>query len=825
MQTSIKWLEEYVEIKETPEELAEMLTRAGVAVDSIEYLGKDIEGIITGKILSVDKHENAEKLSVCKVDINTEILTIVTAATNVRKDNIVPVATVGGKLADGTKMKKAVLRGVESFGMFCSTTELGLDAKLVSAQDREGIYILPDDTPIGADIREVLGLDDVVLEFDLTPNRADCFSVLGIAREIAALTKRPLKKPSLDVKEESSENVADLTKITIADSSICHRYATRIFRNVKVKPSPAWLKKRLLAAGMRPINNIVDITNFVMLETGQPLHAFDYDLLENHEIIVRKADKDEKLTTLDDAKRTLNPDMIVIADKTNAVGLAGVMGGLHTEVTEKTTTVLLESASFNNANIRRTSRELGLRSEASSRFERGVDIRNITNVLDRTANLLEATDSSITCRGIVDNYPNPIAPTEINFTKDKINKILGTNIDQETMVSFLKSLEFEISINGQDMSATVPSWRSDVKQVADISEEIARLYGYDNIPTSTPVFPVSETAEKSTSSIVNQIKEICQGIGFYETISFSFVNNRTLDKLNLTSDSNLRKTIDILNPITDDFPSLRTTLLGSLLETASSNSAKNNYDLKIYEIGAIYKSEELPITKFPVEPLMFGGLLSGRRHKQVFSQSNDNVDFYDAKGSLEVILDSLKIKDYIITVPDFETSNQSPEDKDYINLLQTTLHPGKSAIIKIGDELIGYLGEVHPVVMNAFDIKRKTYVFEIFLDKLTKYTTTAVYQELPKFPAITRDLAVILSEEIPASAIREAILKSSGNLLESLELFDFYKGEQIPKGSKSLAFSLTFRDKNKTLTDAEIDPIYEKIVTNLKEKFNAALRS
>jgi len=807
MRASINWLRDYVDFSETPEQLAEILTMAGVPVEGIEYLGQGIENVITGKITGIEQHPNANKLSVCRVDIGKELLTIVTGATNIKVDNIVPIAMVGAKLPNNIEIQASNLRGVDSFGMMCSTSELNIDSKLLAPEDREGIYILPDTTPIGVDIKEVIGLNDVVLEFELTANRADCFSIIGLAREIAVLTGGALKKPMLSLREASAEKTANLVTISIEEPELCSRFAARVLQDIKIDSSPLWMQHRLRSAGMRPINNIVDVTNFVMLEMGQPMHAYDYNLLSKHSIVVRRANPGERLTTLDGIKRELTGDMLVIADAGQAVGIAGVMGGLATEVTNRTRTVLLEAAAFNGASIRRTSRALGLRSEASGRFERGVDTANIMRALDRASMLLEEFGSCKSCQGVSDKYPAVLLPKQVDFTADQINAYLGSNIEKAVMVDILKRLGFEVEPNKENILVTVPTWRGDISIPADISEEIARIYGYDNIPSTTPEGKVRQGGENFSASIANIIKDLLSGAGFDEVVTFSFTHPQVLDKLNIPHDSPLRKVIPVLNPITEELPALRTTLMGGILQTIVRNLARKNEDLRIYEIGAIYLPDSLPIEALPKEPVKLCGALVGKRNETSWNAPKDYVDFYDAKGTVDLILDGLGIEYKVISGE------------------HSSLHPGKTAIYTKNEQIIAVVGEVHPKVLDDFEINRKVFLFEIDVDNLTKQATLInKYRPLPKFPAINRDLAVILPTAITADSVRDEINKSAGSLLSAISLFDVYTGEQVPPGFKSMAFSLTFQAQDRTLTDLEVDEHYKRIVVHLEEKITAKLR-
>ncbi|VBB08765.1 phenylalanyl-trna synthetase b3/b4 [Lucifera butyrica] len=809
MRASIKWLKDYVEFSQSPQELADMLTMAGVPVAYVEELGKGIENVVTGKIIALERHPHADKLSVCKVDTGKEILTIVTGATNIRQGHVVPVALVGAKLPSGVEIGLTDLRGIASAGMMCSAEELNMDTKIIPVEARDGIYILPSDTRLGVDIRSVLGLDDFVLEFELTANRADCFSVLGLAREIAVLTGGTLRKPMLTLREEGREKAPSLAAVTIEEPTLCPRFTARVLQNIKIGPSPLWLQQRIQAAGMRPISNVVDVTNFVMLEMGQPMHAYDYNLVSRHELFVRKANPGEKITTLDGTKRELNPDMLVIADAVQAVGVAGVMGGLATEVTANTKNVLLEAAAFQGVSIRKTSRVLGLRSEASGRFERGIDTANIVRALDRAAKLLEEMGACQVCPGIIDSYPGLALPRQVTFTPTEINAHLGTDIPKKAMVDILRRLEFETDAQGDKIVVTVPSWRGDVTRAADISEEIARIYGYNRIQSTTPCSNMARGSQSSDQTAIDQIKDILSGIGFYEVISFSFTHPSIYDKLNFPEDSRLRCAIPLMNPITDDYPLLRTTLLGGTLETAVRNFSRKNDDFKIYEVGNVYWPDTLPLTDLPVERMMLCGALTGKRQETAWNSSRDTVDFYDAKGAIETLLEQLGVTGYEVAAGE-----------------HASLHPGKTAIFCLHGEEIGIVGEVHPKVQSAFAINRKIYVFEVNLQALIKHASfIKPYCALPKYPAIQRDLALVLPETTPASEVVETIKACGGTLLTAIRLFDVYTGEQVAQGLRSLAFSLTFRALDRTLTDNEVDDYYKKIIVHLEDTLTAKLRT
>lgn len=811
MQVSIKWLKDYIDFKETPEQIADKLTMAGVPVENIKDMGAGLEKVITGKIVQIEKHPNADKLSICTLDVGqAETIIIVTGATNVREGQIVPVAMIGAKLPNGLKISKGKLRGVASFGMLCSAAELNLDLDSLSDDAKSGIYILPKDTSVGIQVKDVLGLNDVILEFELTANRADCFSVLGIVREIAVLTGNSVKKPMLRLQEDGDKKANELISVKIEANNLCSRFSARVLQNVKVGKSPAWIKERIEAAGVRSINNVVDVTNFVMLEFGQPMHAYDYDMLAGHVLIARQANQGEKLTTLDNVKRELNPSMLVIADSVQPAGLGGVMGGLASEVTESTKTVVLEAAAFNGANIRRTARACGLHSEASGRFERGVDVINTVKALDRAAQLLEEMGACTVCPEIVDAYPGFELPSQVKFTSTQVNKHLGTTISSQVMVDILKRLEFEISsVKGEEITVTVPSWRNDVRCMSDIAEEISRIYGFNRIASTLPDGSMMQGGQSEEQSFVDRVKDILVAAGMNEIISFSFTHPQTFDKLNIPVDSQLRQAVEIMNPITDEFPLLRTTAVSSVLETIARNLSRKNEDLKIFEIGSVFTPKALPLTELPIEKLMLCGALTGKRTDIAWNQGKDTVDFYDAKGVIEVLFERLGIQKYTV---------QAGE--------HYAMHPGKTALFMKGKEIIAYVGEVHPQVQAQMNITKKTYLFEMDIEKLMKYSAlTCRYQSLPKYPAMSRDLALVVADDITASEVEKVIVKNAGNLLNNICLFDVYTGEQVGKGQKSLAFSLQFQSAEKTLTDAEIDPYFESIIKALEEAFNAKLRS
>lgn len=810
MQVSIKWLKDYIDFDLSPEELADKLTMAGVPVENIHRAGEGIEKVVTGKIVKIEPHPNADKLCVCTLDVAAgEPIVIITGATNVREGQVVPVALVGAKLPNGLKISKGKLRGVASCGMLCSAEELKLDLEKLPAAAKDGIYILPSATPLGLDIKEVLGLDEVILEFELTANRADCFSVLGLAREIAALTGNSVKKPLIHVREDAGQKAADLVTVKIEAPEYCARFSTRVLKDVRIGPSPDWLKERVESAGIRSISNVVDVTNFVMVELGQPMHAYDYDMLAGHTLVARRARPGEKLTTLDGNQRETTSETLVISDAVQAAGLGGVMGGLATEVTESTQTVVLEAAAFHGVNIRRTARACGLHSEASGRFERGVDITTTQRALDRAAQLLQEMGACTVCEGVVEAYPRFVTARTIQCTAEQINRHLGTQISQKEMLDILRRLEFETNVHADEIAVTVPSWRNDVQYTEDLSEEIARIHGYDNISSTVPHGTLMQGGQSDKAAFIDRAKAILSGLGLYEAVSFSFAHPRVFDQLLLPAGDALRRAVPLLNPITDDFSILRTTLAGSMLEAVARNLSRKNEDVQLYEIGSVFHPKALPVTQQPDEPQILAGALTGRRDALGWNQDKSPVDFYDAKGIVEVLLEKLGVAKYTV-----ETGQHY------------ALHPGKTALFKKGLETIACVGEVHPQVLENFGIAKPVYYFEAAVDTLMQYASETVkYQPLPKYPAVSRDLALLVDAELRASDIEKTIRKSGGALLKEAYLFDVYTGKQVADGQKSLAFSLLFQSGEKTLTDDEVDQAYQRVLAALEKTHNAKLRA
>lgn len=810
MQVSIKWLKDYIDFTETPEQLADKLTMAGIPVENVVDPGEGLEKVVTGRIEKLEPHQNSDHLQICTMNVGlAENIIIVTGAQNVAEGQVVPVAMVGAHLPNGMKISKGKLRGVASNGMLCSAQELKLDLEKLPEEQKTGIFILPSDTPVGIPAKDVLGLNDVVLEFELTANRADCFSVFGLVREIAAITGNKPHFPEIKVNEDNNTKLNDIFSVEIADPDLCSRFSTRMLKNVKIGPSPEWMQQRLEGAGIRSINNVVDVTNFVMIELGHPMHAYDYDKITGKKLIARRAIEGEELHTLDDTSRKAKGEMLVIADSEKAAGLAGIMGGFETEITDTTTTVVLESADFYGPCIRRTARACGLSSEASGRFERGVDSETTIKALDRAAQLLQEMGACTVCEGIVDVYPNPKQANYVTFTPEQINNHLGTNIAKDVMLNIITSVGFDVTKDENDeITVKVPSWRNDVTCMADISEEIARLHGFDKIKSTLPNGVSMQGTQSAKQTFIDKVKASLSSQGLYETISFALTNEETFNKLNIPQDSPLRKAVPIMNPLSDEYPLVRTTLLSSIFDNLARNLARKNDDVALFEVGSVFFPKALPVTELPDEVVKIAGAITGRRNAQGWNQTNDMVDFYDAKGIIEELFANLRVTRYTVEAG-----------------THYAMHPGKTALFKKGRDVIATVGEVHPAVLSAYGITKPVYIFELDATTVMKYMAKDLkYKALPKYPATSRDLAMLVDVDVNAADIEKAMTKAAGQNLTQITLFDVYTGKQVEEGKKSLAFSLTFQSNDKTLTDAEIDPAIEKIVAKLQKDFNANLR-
>ncbi|SMB95975.1 phenylalanyl-tRNA synthetase beta subunit [Desulfonispora thiosulfatigenes DSM 11270] len=811
MNISFNWLKDYIDIDLTPEELAKELTARGIAIDKVQNLNKGITSVVVAKVVNASKHPDADKLKVCEVTTDgTNSFQVVCGAPNVDAGQKIPFAMVGAKLPGDFKIKKAKLRGVESLGMICSAKELGLNEDFLTPEQKEGILVLDENAPLGKSIVEVLNIEDSILELDLTPNRSDCLSVINVAREISVIVGKEINFPNCNL-NEIDKQIEEFIDIEIQDADLCPRYSARVIENVQIKPSPLWLQHKLNCAGIRAINNVVDITNFVMLEMGQPLHAFDYDLLKQKKIVVRKASDKENMTTLDELERQLDESMLVITDSLKPIALAGVMGGASTEVSSNTKTILLESAYFNPQSVRKTSTKLGLRSESSMRFEKGINIETVIMALDRAASLIESLAEGKVLKGHVDKYVQPKNRTNVNLKLRKVNDCLGTDLSNDTIKEILQSLQFTI-LNEDESSINieVPPYRPDVTIEEDLIEEIARIYGYDNIPVTLPYGNTNLGCKTKDQKFRDSIIENLESIGLNEIINFSFINKNNLDKILLQENDVRREVVTVMNPLSEEQGVMRTTLLPSLLETMRKNVNRRNESLGLFELGKVYLPKGFPENnQLPDEEWVLGIALRGKQ-TSYWQEKGSEVDFYYLKGIVEYLLKKLNIESAIF---------KAVKDNE-------SYHPGKTANIYVQDQLIGVLGEIHPKVSENFDLPARNYIAEINVEKLMQIDSNVIkYESLPKYPGTTRDLAIVLSEEIEAYEVMENIKVMGGELLRDVKLFDLYQGNQIADKYKSLAFSLIFQAHDRTLVDEEINSIYEKIQKSLEQKFNASLRA
>ncbi|MDU5646994.1 MAG: phenylalanine--tRNA ligase subunit beta [Veillonella sp.] len=814
MKASLQWMNEYVplDLNRPAQELADELTQAGIPVEEVLSMDPGLKKIYTGKIVEITKHPDADKLQVCQVQCLSEdgeeiTKQIVTAATNVAVGQIVPVAYHKSRLADGTEIKKGKLRGVVSEGMFCSVAEFGISSDLVRPEEAQGIYIFPEGTPIGLDIKEALMLDDTVYEFELTANRADCFSMVGLSREFGIMTNQKALFPVIMV-NENGESIEGKASVAIEAHDLCTRFTSRLVTNVTIEPSPLWMQNRLRNSGIRPINNVVDVTNYVMLELGQPMHAYDYDCVADHTLIARRAKAGETLTTLDGNERELNESMLIIADTKGPIGVAGVMGGLTSEVTDKTTNVLFEAAVFNGPSIRRTSKALGMRSEASGRFERGVNHKYTAYAIDRAAQLLQQICPS--CKvsvGVIDVYPEPVEQRTVTFTAEQINDYLGTSIEKDRMIDILTKLEFGITESGDTIEALVPTWRDDVTGMPDIAEEVARIVSYDNIAPTIPVAILSSGGMTPKKALTKEVTHYLAHAGLSQIITFSFMHKDGLTNMMLPEGDNRYTAIPILNPISEEFPYMRTTLVPAVIEAAKRNIAQQNKDLWLFETANVYEPKALPLTEVPHERPMACGIMMGKVTEAAWNQAQRDTDFYDVKGVVDGLLAKLGLTQYDI----------QPSSESYY-------HPGVSAHYTVNGVTIANYGELHPQVVKNFDLSGKVYMFEIDLEAVLSIIVPPFrYQSFSKFPGTSRDLAIVAPVSVTSGDIVALIKEHGGEYLESVSIFDVYEGEHIEAGYRSLAYNLQFRSMEGTLNDEDIDGAIQAIIDALATK-NCKLR-
>ncbi|HBD72214.1 MAG TPA: phenylalanine--tRNA ligase subunit beta [Ruminococcus sp.] len=806
MNTSMSWIKMYVpDLDVTAQEYTDAMTLSGTKVEGFEKLDADLDKIVIGQIQKIEKHLDADKLIICQVNIGTETVQIVTGAPNVKEGDKVPVVLDGGRVAGGhdgqktpggIKIKKGKLRGVESFGMMCSIEELGSTREMYPEAPEYGIYIFPEDAVVGESAIKALGLDDVVIEYEITSNRVDCYGVLGIAREAAATFDKKFIPPV--IKETGNdEKASDYVKVTVEDPELCPRYTARVVKNVKIGPSPKWMQRCLASNGIRPINNLVDITNYVMLEYGRPMHAFDLRYVKDASINIRNAKAGETITTLDGEVRELSEEMLVIADAEKPVAVAGVMGGEYSGIMEDTNTVVFESAYFEPVQVRRTAKKLGMRTDASARYEKGLDPEGCLRTLERAFELVELLGAGEPVRTHIDLNYNEKQRNRIPFDPEWINKFLGTDISREEMCDTMKMLEIEVDGD----TCISPSFRIDLERPADLAEEVARIYGYNNIP-STVIKGVANASLTPKQKFRRTLENATVAVGCYGILTYSFISPKYFDKIALPTDSSLRKTVVISNPLGEDTSVMRTTTLPSMLETLSLNYKNRNAAVALYEIGKEY----LPTApdKLPEEP-----------DRLTIGMYGDDADFFTLKGMVETILETAGLHDC--------TYKACGTDAPFGEIC--ALHPGRSAVIYAGETPIGYLGEVHPTVQKNYDIGTRTYVAKLLIDEMQPLAQTEItYQPLPKFPAITRDLSLVCADEVPVGDLQAAMKNAVGNILEQITLFDVYKGEQIAAGMKSVSFSIRMRSHEGTLTDEQADAAMKRVLKALKEH-GATLRA
>ena len=798
MLISLNWLKQYIDLDGIEiNEMENALTMIGQEVEKIDIVGGNLDKVVVAHLEEVKKHPNADSLTLCKVNNGKEILQIVCGATNHKTGDKVALAQVGARLKEDFTIKKGKIRGEESNGMLCSEDELGIGS------DKDGIIILPEDAPVGVPFKDYLGINDTVFELEITPNRPDCLSHIGIARELSAYYGKELKYPETEIKSEISEKTSDNVKVSIEDSNLSRRYVTRILKNVTVKESPKWLKERIEAVGLRSINNIVDVSNFILMEMNHPNHVFDLDKIEGNEIKVKSAVKGDKLVTLDEQERELEDGDIVICDSKKILALGGVMGGLDSEVTDNTKNILLEVAQFNSQNVRKTSRRLTLSSDSSYRFERGIDVEDSIKVINRLANLIQEVAGGEILNGYVDVYPVPHENkvAELNF--ERLNRFVGKVIPREKVIEILRNLEIDVKDNGETLTLTAPSYRGDLELEQDYFEEVIRMYGFDNIENILPRVDINKNSTLDTTKLTDRVKTICASVGLKEVINYSFIPKDALQKLKFTGVSE-DKLIDISNPITEDFVTMRPTLLYSLIKNAKDNMNRNVSNIRFFEVSRTFeKAEELA-----KEDIKVGIILAGENDKTLWNPKPVHYDFYDLKGIVEEIFSKLKFQSFSIK-----------------RSVQTEFHPGRSADIFVGKEYIGSFGEIHPDVLENFGLNKKTVlVAEFNIELIKKYINKPfVYQGIVKYPAVPRDLALVMNENILVGDVLKTIEKIDKKV-EKVELFDIYQGIGVEPGKKSVAISILLRDDSKTLEEKEINDIIDKILAKMKKDYMAELR-
>lgn len=806
MDTALSWIKAYVpDLEVTPSEYTDAMTLTGTKVEGYKELDKNLEKIVVGEILSIEKHPDADKLIICQVDVGNEKIQIVTGAPNVSVGDKVPVVLDGGKVAgghdgsplpeNGIKIKKGKLRGVESFGMMCSIEELGQDKNYFPDAPENGIYILPKDAKVGSDAIELLGLRDTVFEYEITSNRVDCYGVIGIAREAAATFKKNLVLPKVNT-TGNSENVNDYLSVEVKDENLCKRYVARVVKNIKLAPSPAWMQERLRAVGIRPINNIVDITNYVMAEYGQPMHAFDYNLIEGQKIVVDRAKDGDEFETLDGVVRKLDSNILMINDAKKAVAIAGIMGGENSKITDDVSTMIFECATFDGTNIRLSSKRIGLRTDSSGKFEKGLDPNNAYDAMMRACSLVEELGAGEVVGGTIDVYPVKAVESRVAFEPERINKLLGTSISKEDMLEIFDRIELKYDKETNEIVA--PTFRQDIHFMADLAEEVARFFGYDKIPTTLPKASATIGGISMKLEIEELAREVAKFLGFSEAMNYSFESAKVFDKLGLSKDSHYRNAIKISNPLGEDFRMMRTQAVNGILNSLSTNYNRRNKDVHLFELANIYIPKELPLKELPDERMQFVLGFYGKEN------------FFDMKGVVE---------EFLYTIGIVGKLHYDPSCKEEF------LHPGRKADIVLDGVRLGYLGEVHPIVCENYKLGEKTYIAVLDLPNVIPFVNFDIkYTGIAKYPAISRDISLVVPRSVLVGEIEDIISENGGSNLESFNLFDIYEGDQIEAGFKSVAYSLTFRNKERTLLDADVNEVMDKILKKLEEK-NIRIRS
>lgn len=803
MNTALSWIKAYVpDLDVTAQQYTDAMTLTGTKVEGYTCLDKNLEKIVVGEVLSVERHPDADKLVVCQVNVGGEApIQIVTGAPNITPDSVgvkVPVVLDGGRVAgghdggalpeDGIKIKKGKLRGVESDGMMCSIEELGSSRNMYPDAPESGIYLLPADSVPGDDAVRILGLRDVVFEYEITSNRVDCYSVIGVAREAAATFHKKFIPPVVTA-TGNSEDIHDYLKVRVEDDKLCARYCARMVKNIHLAPSPEWMQRRLAASGIRPINNIVDITNYIMEEYGQPMHAFDYDLLANHEIVVKRAKDGDVFQTLDGQERTLDSTILMINDGEKEVGIAGIMGGENSKITDDVKTMVFECACFDGTNIRLSAKKLGLRTDASGKYEKGLDPNTAEEAVNRACQLIEELGAGEVVGGMIDFYPVKKVEKRIPFDAEKINRLLGTNVDEETMLDYFKTID--LGYDPETKEVIAPTWRQDLERIADLAEEVARFYGYDKIPTTLPSGEATTGKLSYKLRIEELARETAQFCGFSQGMTYSFESPRVFDKLLLPADSKLRQAIAISNPLGEDFSVMRTLSLNGMLNSLSTNYNRRNKEVRLYELANVYLPKALPLTELPDERMQFTLGMYG------------SGDFFTMKGVVEEFFENVGMS---------KKPHYNPDcDHPY-------LHPGRKADIVYDGTIVGYLGEIHPDVADNYKIGDRAYVAVIDMPSIMDYTTfDRKFVGIAKFPAVTRDISMVVPKNIMVGQIEDMIEQRGGKILEGYSLFDIYEGAQVLAGHKSVAYSITFRAKDHTLEDKEVTSVMNKILNGLKD--------